>query len=300
MELAHTFARFLPPAWVGPAVASSELEAKLARMLREARATWPGLAVPDRTFLGYVASRLDGDGEPDAAAMLRQLDHLHTVDLYLACACYSGDEQAIAVLERSHIAPLETYLAGSHASSVFEELKQALRERVLVGRNGVAPKIASYNGRGPLGAWLRMVAARMAIDVRRKQRSELEHQARMLVPIPDLDPELRYLKERYRPEFERALESAIADLSPREGTVLRLHFLDGIPLSSIARMYHVSTRTVQRWVSSAQEKIVAFVRRRLTETLALSAHEVDSLLGLVTSQLHLSLHRLFKVPARGG
>lgn len=298
MELTHTFARFLPPAWAGPAVTSTDLEVKLARILREAKATWPGIVVSDQTFLGYVASRLDGEAGSDPAAVLRQLDHLHTVDLYLACACYGGDEHAISALERSHIAPLEAYLAGSHASSVFDELKQALRERVLVGRNGVAPKIASYNGRGPLGAWLRMVAARMVIDVRRKQRSELEQQARMLVPIPDLDPELRYLKERYRPEFERALEAAIADLSPREGTVLRLHFLDGIPLSSVARMYHVSTRTVQRWVATAQEKIVAFVRRRLTETLALSAHEVDSLLGLVTSQLHLSLHRLFKVPAR--
>jgi RNA polymerase sigma-70 factor (ECF subfamily) len=98
------------------------------------------------------------------------------------------------------------------------------------------------------------------------------------------------LKQRYKPEFEQALEQAFTGLEAREGNVLRLHFLDGLAPTAIAAMYCVSVRTVQRWLASAEQQLLAGVRQILRERLELRASELDSLLGLVRSQLSVSLH----------
>jgi len=139
-----------------------------------------------------------------------------------------------------------------------------------------------------------MVAARVAVDLRRKQKNEGSRPGSLAVPLPALDPELAYLKERYRREFEAALEEAFRVLTPREGTVMRLHFLEGMAVLGIATMYHVSARTVQRWIVVAQENILTVTRRVLSDKLALSGAELDSLLGLVKSELNLSFHRFLE------
>jgi RNA polymerase sigma-70 factor (ECF subfamily) len=54
--------------------------------------------------------------------------------------------------------------------------------------------------------------------------------------------------------------------------------------------FDVSVRTVQRWLASAEQQLLAGVRQVLRERLELRASELDSLLGLVRSQLSVSLH----------
>ena len=52
-------------------------------------------------------------------------------------------------------------MARIDSSSQFvDEVKQGLRERLLVGP---PPRIAEYSGSGPLGGWLRVVSVRLAI-----------------------------------------------------------------------------------------------------------------------------------------
>ena len=134
-----------------------------------------------------------------------------------------------------------------------------------------------------------MVTTRIAADLRRAQKQEGRS-----VDLPFVarspDPEVAYLKERYRTEFEQAVEQAFGGLPTREGNVLRLHFLDGVAPAAIAAMYRVSVRTVQRWIAAAERDLLAGVRRILTDRLHLSPSELDSLLGLVRSQLSVSLH----------
>jgi RNA polymerase sigma-70 factor (ECF subfamily) len=246
--------------------------------------------VSDAIFLGYLAERAVSAGDP-----VNALRAIHAADLYLACGCSQGEPRAIAAFEERYVTPIEAHLTRADALPAFsQELKQTLRERVLVAKEGSLPRISTYNGRGPLGGWLRMVAARVAVDLRRKQKNEGTRPGSLAVPLPALDPELAYLKERYRGEFESALESAFRALSPREGTIMRLHFLEGMAVSGIATMYQVSSRTVQRWIASTQSSIFAEARQILSEKLALSGAELDSLLGLVQSELHLSLHRFLE------
>jgi RNA polymerase sigma-70 factor (ECF subfamily) len=188
------------------------------------------------------------------------------------------------------VSQISAYLSRSDALPSFtDEVKQAVRERVLVTRDALLPRIQSYNGRGPLGGWLRMVTTRIAADLRRSQR----HDGRSVDPPfspRSPDPEVAYLKERYRSEFEQAVEQAFGALGTRESNVLRLHFLDELAPTAIAGMFQVSVRTVQRWIASAETDLMAGVRRILSERLKLSPSELESLLGLVRSQLSVSLH----------
>ncbi len=114
-------------------------------------------------------------------------------------------------------------------------------------------------------------------------------------PLHRQVPALRHpspVKQRYGPEFERAVEAAFALLDARSGNVLRLHFIEGLTPSAIAAMHRVSVRSVQRWIASAERELLANSRRILGDRLNLSPSELDSLLGLVRSQLSLTLHRL--------
>src|SRR3954453_17822153 len=131
----------------GSAIAdTSELERALKDMLDKARAAWPALVVPDATFLAYLAARAGQMGDP--VALLRTL---HAADLYLACGCSQGDPRAVAAFEEHFVAQVEAHLDRLDALPTFsQELKQTLRERVLVAREGLLPRISSYNGRGPL------------------------------------------------------------------------------------------------------------------------------------------------------
>lgn len=260
----------------------------LQQVLASARATWPLVMVDDQTFLQFLIERIPHEGGRDES-----LRALHTSDLYLVCGCLHGDLHALAAVESQYLSQLGASVAASDAGSGFmDELKQSLRERVLVARHDEPPRIASYSGRGPLAGWLRMVAARLAIDLRKKQKGQVATADADSLAVPVVDLELQYLKERYRAEFESAIQSAFRELPARERALLRLHSVDGVALSSIATMYGVSQRTVQRWIAAAHVAIKAGVRRTLVAKFALTEGELDSLLGLVISQLSVTLQDL--------
>src|SRR5262249_14675306 len=150
-----------------------------------------------------------------------------------------------------------------------DEVKQALRANLLVGAAGSAPKIATYSGQGPLLAWLRIVAARVAGRMRRK-RTDLpvfDGDSPMLVQSPAADPELAYLKARHRGELEEAFRTTLAALDARERTILRFHFIDGMNAEAIAAVYKVSKRTAERWLAQTRERILGETRRLLAERL---------------------------------
>jgi hypothetical protein len=64
-------------------------------------------------------------------------------------------------------------------------------------------------------------------------------------------------------------------------------------------MYGVSSRTIQRWLGDVEKGILAKVRQILGVRLQVSSHELDSLLGLMQSQLDISFHGFMKAPDQG-
>jgi hypothetical protein len=60
----------------------------------------------------------------------------------------------------------------------------------------------------------------------------------------------------------------------------------------MARMHGVSTRTVQRWIADARAAVLDGARRLLSETLNVDPAELDGLMRLAQSQLHVTLERV--------
>jgi RNA polymerase sigma-70 factor (ECF subfamily) len=105
---------------------------------------------------------------------------------------------------------------------------------------------------------------------------------------------MAFLKGHYRPAFEKAFSEAFRELTVQERNVLRLHFLDGLNIDRIGTLFQVHRSTAARWLASARERLMEETRKKAQVALGISPVELDSLLGLVRSQLGVSLHTFFK------
>lgn len=268
--------------------AVSDLEPRLARMLQEARDSWPDIAVAPERFVTWVAQRLPAERAPlDALAAVR------TADLYLACACADHDQAALAVFDRRYLGEVDGALARMRLSrAAMEEVKQLVRQKLFVAAEG-AGKIIDYSGRGDLRRWVRSIAIRTSLNQMRKGKREiLVGDDRVLAGVSGADdPEIAYMKERYRNEFREAFQRAIATLSDRQQVLLRYSFIDGLNIDQIGAIYRVHRVTAYRWIEKARERLVAETLRLMKSELQVEKGEFDSIMRMIRSQLHLSLHR---------
>jgi RNA polymerase sigma-70 factor (ECF subfamily) len=262
---------------------AAELEATLAALVAAARAAHPTVRLAPEAFVAHLAARLPARGLPAA------LSGVHAADLWLACACAEGDDRALAIFEERFLPEVDRAVQRG-AGGLSDEVRQRVRERLLVASGG-PPRIARYEGRGPLKAWVRVSASRALSNLKREERRE--------VPVDDPeaagpsfrppDPELSFLKARYRGEFKQAMKEAAAGLAPRERTLLKLCFVDGQSYADVARLHRVNRSTVMRWVDLATGRLLEETRRILRARLDVSGGELESLLAVVRSQLSVSL-----------
>ncbi|WP_164010764.1 sigma-70 family RNA polymerase sigma factor [Pyxidicoccus trucidator] len=269
-----------------------DLEDVLASLYASGRQAWPTVPLSEEGFLRHLAERL---------APERTLAEVHAADLYLACACARGVPSAHAALERHVLPKTAASVARVRGAGVESaEVLQRLRERLLVSEGGRPPRVADYEGGGPLVAWLRAAAVRTALNLQRAEgrRARLEEDAEAgpLAEVAGADVELGYLRQRHREDFQAAFSEALAALPARERTALRLHVVEGLSLERIGTMYRTHKSTVSRWVSRAREEVLAGARQRLAERLRLSSGELHSLMRAVDGELDLSLPSLLREP----
>jgi RNA polymerase sigma-70 factor, ECF subfamily len=271
-----------------------DLEALLEAAIAECRATWPAIHIDALAFCSYVGQRLPRDGDVKAALAAASLS-----DLYLAYGCVLGDPAAVSALDSELIRRIVLLPFGSVPKvRDAEELAQRLRVRVLVGDAEQPPRIASYTGRGPLNAWLRVAAARLAVDLHRAETNPAPVNWSMLTgPI---DQELLYLKQTHADLFGTALDGALGALSKRARTVLRLHFLEGVPVTQLATSYAVSPRSVQRWIVNAQTEVIDQIRATLGTSLELTGSQLESLIGAMQTELVIALRDFFQTRDKNG
>jgi RNA polymerase sigma-70 factor (ECF subfamily) len=216
----------------------------------------------------------------------------YEADLALARACAAGDPTALQRFEREHLAQVGAFVAHIDRGRDFvDELCQHLRDKLFVASASGPGKIAAYRGRGPLGGWLRVVAVRAALDLKRAQDAP-PGDAEIPLDAAGSDPELDLIKAHYRRELADAFSATLRALPPEERTVLRLHALEGCTIDELAALYGVHRATAARWIDGARERLLEETRRLLGERLRLPAGEVDSVLGLLRSRVELSLQPL--------
>ncbi|NBD08270.1 RNA polymerase subunit sigma-70 [Corallococcus silvisoli] len=263
-------------------------EALLHGHVEAARAAWPALPLPAESFVRHLARHLP------AGKTLEVLRVLHAADLYLACACATGESAALRAFEQ-HLLRLVPSRLGRVSPSMLDEVLQMLRERLLVASGGAPPKISSYGGRGPLLTWVVIIAARIAGElVGRDERHQLvadppEELARLLAPS---NPEYALLREDARQLLVESLRKAVEVLPEQERTLLRLHHFHGFTMDRLTLLYGGSRSSVARRVADARELLLERVRMELTPRLKQDQLALESLLGLVNSRLDISLHGL--------
>jgi RNA polymerase sigma-70 factor (ECF subfamily) len=219
-------------------------------------------------------------------------------DRELAEACARGEREAIQRLETDYIARTASAIGRIDPSATFrDDVLQELRARLLVGRDGKPPKIASYEGRGSLLGWIRVVAVRTALTLKRRAKPPAEDDA-IAPEIAPEDPELDHIRAAHAPEFEEAFRAAMASLSVKERNVLRLRYLDGVNIDGIGRMYGTHRATAARWISTACDKLLGETRRLLVERFGVASSQVDSLMRLLQSEFEMSLSMLVSDPNR--
>jgi RNA polymerase sigma-70 factor (ECF subfamily) len=231
-----------------------------------------------------------------ASAVLAAADvPARAADLFLAAACVAGDAAAIASLSAMLPALVRPALArlGLPAGD-DDEIAQRVRVALIVPGSAGTAGIAGYSGRGDLRAYIRAVAVRLALKrLEREDGPSRDDDAEVLELLPAAadTPELRVLKERCRADVRTAFGAALATLSPRERTLLRQHYVDGLSIDRLAPLHGVHRATCARWIETARGNILRAVRGYLKDALGLAALELDSMIELVRSQLDLSLAR---------
>jgi RNA polymerase sigma-70 factor (ECF subfamily) len=257
------------------------------------REAWPEIAVD----LAAFAQHIQASAARSKLPMRSGGEGLNGPDLYLAVGCLQGLPAAVDVFLSTYLDRLHVLLQRvEQRREVISELRQALLAKLLAPADGSEPKLKDYSGRGPLSAWIRMVAVRMAIDLRREGARDVEYTSgalsRVVADAPD--PELQYLKGRYASEFRLAFRDALQSLPSERRTLLRLHYAEGLTMDALAGLFRLSRASAHRRLAAARESLLADTCRLLKERSRMATKEIESMIRALQSQLDISIVRLLQ------
>jgi RNA polymerase sigma-70 factor, ECF subfamily len=284
----EAFLQALPPPLRASWETWDDLAAALARVERRATARWTALVDPAR-FAAYLGVRTD-EAPTGGDAFCPHAD-----ELYLACAIVTGHKEGVLAFEQHYIPAVAAAVGRLRLSEdELDELKQTLRLQLLVPEIGRPPRIADYSGRGPLGAWVRVAAMRMALRRKRardesaKEEDELER-----IASSGASPELRYAAAEHGAAFRVALRAAILALSAEDQNLLRQHHLDGLTLDQLSVLHRAHRTTIAYRIERARERLWKQTRLKLRSANRLSDSDCDSLFRHARSHLAITMRGLF-------
>jgi RNA polymerase sigma-70 factor, ECF subfamily len=286
MTLADTFLSHLPQGV--SAAEDPELEAHLAAQVQKARLAHPDIQIPDALLVEHAAQFFPAEL---SGSVLDELERLSFPDLLVALGCGHGDRVALQFFDGVLMRHVQAALRRrGHPPDRVEELLQITRQRLLVRENDRdLPRILDYAGRGPIEAWVRTAAIRLAINYAQQEPyGERELEPDMFVS-EERDPEVRMLKERYRDDFNLSFKEALTDLDRKERAVLRLAAVEQMSSDAIATLYNVHRSSANRWIALARDKLLAATRDRMIARAQVDPSEIDSLLRILRSELEVSL-----------
>jgi RNA polymerase sigma-70 factor (ECF subfamily) len=254
-------------------------------MLAEGRLRWPSVHVT----LEEYQRRCEMIRGERALAALRE----HAADIYLCCACVQQDPSAQRIFERDADPVVRGAIARVYRETEFvRETLQEFWEKLLSGPNA---KVNEYGARGPLQAWLRVAAARLAIDRRRAHQAMADRETDIgeLLVDQSFGPEATLIRTRFYTPFRDALRDAIAQLPSKQRNLLRMHVQGHCSIDQIGRAYGVHRATAARWLEGIKAIIVQSVRSRFQLIgPRLTNSEFASVARIVGGELDLGLSAL--------
>lgn len=267
------------------------LDEQLEQMAESAQEARGLLSVTPQMLMEHIARVAGRKTEPG------QLGTLRAGDLYLACACAHGEDRALTIFDAEYGRDIDLAIARSgNVNLGKDEFRQLLRNKLFVPRGDKLPKIADYAGRGDLRSWVRVTALRMIVDIVRQKNAgkEIPVESEMLgaMPSPNEDPELDYIQRVYKNEFKDALQTAFANLTPRERNLLRHQVIHGLNIDQVGAIYRVHRTTAFRWIEKARKSLLRETRASLMSRLRVGSGEFMSIMRVVQGDLDVSMRRL--------
>ena len=261
-------------------------------MHREAASAWPHVTVDFERFAEAARAAIPGGVDPA---------ELHARDLYLALACLAGDVTAVGLLEKNVVRAVRPSVerACRDGSVSPDDVLQMTLERLLVA-DGEPPKLSQYTGRGPLVAWVRVVAVREALQGRRKsqrQRAREDSSADEEAALGSVPIELKLLRARHDAAFSAAVKKAFGELNAEQRMLLRFSALEGLSIDEMAPLVGVHRATVARRLERARSAVFERTRAILRADHGLSESEARSLCVALASEVDVSLARALGVGA---
>lgn len=248
-------------------------------MFLAGQSKWPALALGFDAFAEHCRAVLnEGDILP-----------LEPADLFLCCACLDGRPEALESFEHESAAIAELAVRRILDDDDFvQDTLQELWRKLLLGEQA---KVRSFSGRGPLKAWVRVAATRVALDRRRASKRQALREVKLpeTLAASEVGPEAILLKARFGPAFQEALRRALATLSDQERNVLRMHVVGRCNIDEIGLAYNVHRATAARWIERARGAIYDYVRRELCVEHKLTVSEFRSLATLLGAEIELTL-----------
>lgn len=262
---------------------------------REGTAAFPRVGWSYPEFMAACDERWPAGSERELAE--RWGDGSGRAEEYLVAACLAGRPGAAATLDREYLVKLAPRLRQlCRSADVADEALQALREKLLLPP---CPRLAKYENRGQLAAWLTIVAVRTALDVTRR----VQHGALHLTELDEqlvthaLSPESQFLTRQLDAALRQALLGALARLPPELRFALKMQLVAGWSIDQIGRALSTHRATAARWLVSARQRLEADVRESLVRDLGFEPGEVDGALGILRSRLDLRISQFFRSSA---
>ena len=100
------------------------------------------------------------------------------------------------------------------------------------------------------------------------------------------------MKEHAHDLFADAFKRVLAGLDESGRTILRLHYIDGLTMDQLARLYKTQRSTIARRVAEAREKILEATESLLRDENRLSPSAVASVIRQAKSRLDVTITRL--------
>ncbi len=178
----------------------------------------------------------------DEKSFISNLGKIHTSDLYLTMGMSAGDEKAWKFFE-DRFAPkindFAQYYADDEdiAEDVFAFTKSSLF--VKIKKTG-KPKINSFNGRGSLESWLKVIVYREVIthQKNRVKTLSLDHIVLGVEDDHDYDGEMKTVT--------KIIISGFKSLEEKDKVLLREYFILKQPERILAEKYNVNVSTISR------------------------------------------------------
>src|SRR5262245_1282892 len=133
---------------------------------------WPDLDLAYDAFAGYVTALRSSRSSPSDEELEQ-----YGADLFLVAACLAGAPAALTAIDREVLSQVPEMVAVVDPSYGFgAEVAQVLRERLLLPP---LERLRQYGCTGPLGAWIRVAARRIAVDIKRREGASVRHAAQL-------------------------------------------------------------------------------------------------------------------------